>query len=218
MPIQLDKRLTLVASLVGKAKKVADIGCDHGKLGYYLIGTERAERVIATDISAPSLQKAKELALQNGVSHLMDTRLGDGLSPIENGEVDVVVIAGMGGDLIADILDGAHADNKQFDTYVLSANTHAEKVRRQIEKCGCHITFDDMIECGRKYYSVIVAKNGKSEPLDEKQIKFGAFYKSAQGTREFLSREAQNKKNILKNNPNATHLGDEIAEIEEALR
>ncbi len=218
MPIQLDARLQKIASLIGTVGCVADVGCDHGKLSYYLVGTERAERVIATDISAPSLQKARELALQNGVSHLVDTRLGDGLSPIKSGEADVVVIAGMGGDLIADILEGARLDNKQFNKLVLSANTHAEKVRRQIEKNGCHVTFDDMVECGRKWYSIIVAELGKGENLTEKQIKYGAFYKSAQGAREFLKIELQNKKNILENNPNATHLIGEIDELEQVLR
>ncbi len=218
MPIQLDKRLQTIANLVGKAKCVADVGCDHGKLGYYLIGTERAERVIATDISAPSLKKAKELASQNGVAQLMDTRLGNGLEPVNSGEADVVVIAGMGGDLIAEILEGARLASKEFDKYVLSANTHAEKVRRQIEKCGCHVTFDDMIDCGRKFYTIIVAEKGVREPLDEKHIKYGAFFEKAQGAREFFAMELGYKKNILKNNPNATQLVGDIAELEELLK
>ena len=61
MPIRIDERLTAIATLI-KGGTVADVGCDHGKLGYYLVSTDRAERVIATDISAPSLQKAYELA------------------------------------------------------------------------------------------------------------------------------------------------------------
>lgn len=65
MPIRLDQRLTAIANLVDYGK-VADVGCDHGKLGYYLVSTDRASEVIATDISAPSLAKAEELAKENG--------------------------------------------------------------------------------------------------------------------------------------------------------
>ena len=69
MPIRLDQRLTAIANLVDYGK-VADVGCDHGKLGYYLVSTDRASEVIATDISKPSLDKAKELAFENGVADI----------------------------------------------------------------------------------------------------------------------------------------------------
>ena len=106
MPIRIDERLTAIANLI-QGGAVADIGCDHGKLGYYLVSTDRADKVIATDISAPSLRKASELAFDNGVTEIMETRLGDGLSPIKSEEVDTVVIAGLGGDVIAEILKSA---------------------------------------------------------------------------------------------------------------
>lgn len=103
MPIRLDQRLTAIANLVDYGK-VADVGCDHGKLGYYLVSTDRASEVIATDISAPSLAKAEELAKENGVQDVMQTRLGNGLEPVGDREVDTVIIAGLGGDVISDIV------------------------------------------------------------------------------------------------------------------
>ena len=131
MPIRLDERLTRIATLVDYGR-VADVGCDHGKLGYYLIGTDKASSVIATDISEGSLKRARELAYDNGVADLMQTRLGDGLSPVADGEVDTVVIAGLGGDVISGILASAREEGKRFAHFVLSPNTHPEKVRREL--------------------------------------------------------------------------------------
>ncbi|MEG1528926.1 MAG: class I SAM-dependent methyltransferase, partial [Clostridia bacterium] len=103
MPIRLDERLTTIANLaIGDT--VADIGCDHGKLGYYLLSTDRAKKIVATDISAKSLAKAEMLVNENGVASQFETRLGDGLKPLASNEADVVVVAGLGGDVISQIL------------------------------------------------------------------------------------------------------------------
>ena len=176
MPIRLDERLYAIASLV-KGGSVADIGCDHGKLAYYLVATDRASKVIATDLSERSLQKARDLVLENGAEELVDIRLGDGLSPIESGEVDVVVIAGLGGDVISDIISRAHAEGKRFASYILSPNTHPEKVRRALMSVGQKINFDSAVECAGKLYALIASSEGE-QSLSELEIEFGAFLKS----------------------------------------
>lgn len=176
MPIRLDERLTRVASLV-TGGSAADIGCDHGKLAYYLVGTDRAEKVIATDISEGSLQKATELAAENGVERRMPTRLGDGLDPIASGEVDTVIIAGLGGDVIADIIKRAYVKGKRFANYVLSPNTHPEKVRRALVEIGQKIVYDSPVICAGKRYTVIKSEEGQSS-LDALREQFGAFYDS----------------------------------------
>ena len=195
MPIRLDERLTRIATLVDYGR-VADVGCDHGKLGYYLIGTDRASSVIATDISEGSLKKARELAYDNGVATLMQTRLGDGLSPIEDGEVDTVVIAGLGGDVISGILAKAREDKKHFAHFVLSPNTHPEKVRRELVNQAHRIVYDDVIECGGKHYTVIKTECGIEE-LDELQILFGAFYVSNESFVRLARQELEYKSGIL---------------------
>lgn len=215
MPIRLDERLAKIASLVDRGS-VADIGCDHGKLGYYLIGTDRADKVIATDISAPSLAKASELARENGVSELMQTRLGNGLEPVGDGEVDTVIIAGMGGDLIAEILSRALEQGKSFCHYILSPNTHPEKVRKEIVKQKHTIIFDEMLECGGKVYTVIKTQKGESS-LDDMQIRFGAFYKSSDNFKRFAIRELEMKRNVYAQNPQSDKLKEQIALLETAL-
>ncbi len=176
MPIRLDERLSAVASLV-KGGSVADIGCDHGKLAYFLVSTDRAKKVVATDISEQSLKKARDLVLENGADELVDIRLGDGLAPIKSGEVDTVVIAGLGGDVISEIISRAHEDGKRFEGYILSPNTHPEKVRRTLMSVGQKIYFDSAVECAGKLYTVIASSEGE-DSLSELQQAFGAFYKS----------------------------------------
>lgn len=216
MPIRLDQRLTTIATLVDYGA-VADVGCDHGKLGYYLVSTDRASKVIATDISAPSLAKAEELAKENGVSDIMQARLGDGLEPISSEEVDTVVIAGLGGDVIANILSCAREKGKMFSHFVLSPNTHPEKVRREIEKCAHTIVYDDVMDCAGKVYTIIKTQKGESK-LDEKQVKYGAFYMTNSNFVKFAQKEVESLTNILNANPQATELLNKINALKDALR
>lgn len=214
MPIRLDERLTAIASLVDYGS-VADVGCDHGKLGYYLVSTDRASHIVATDISAPSLKKARELALENGVSELMETHLGDGLEPIGSNEVDTVIVAGLGGDVISGILEGARNEGKEFAHFLLSPNTHPEKVRVELQKYGHRIVFDDIVTCAGKVYTVIKTEKGE-DSLDDRQIKYGKFYRTSENFKAWLVRETENKKNILAKNF-SEELKGKICELESLL-
>lgn len=214
MPIRLDQRLTAIANLVDYGK-VADVGCDHGKLGYYLVSTDRASEVIATDISKPSLDKAKELAFENGVAHLMQTRLCDGLGAVCSEEVDTVIVAGLGGDVISGILQRAMEEGKTFGSFILSPNTHPEKVRKEIVLSKHTIVFDEMLECAGKTYTIIKTKKGESA-LDDMQIRFGAFYKTSDNFAQFAKKELGMLENILAKNPEA-QLKDKIDLLKSAL-
>lgn len=217
MPIRIDERLTAIATLI-KGGTVADVGCDHGKLGYYLVSTDRAEKVIATDISAPSLQKAQELAFDNGVSHLMETRLGDGLSPIKSNEADTVVIAGLGGDVMAEILSSARLDGKEFDHFVLSPNTHPEKVRKELAHSHHTIITDNLTECAGKYYTIISTQLNKDykETLDDEQIVYGKFFTTDEVFKKRTLEEIATMRNILETH-RSTQLEEKIARLEGIL-
>lgn len=211
MPIRLDERLTRVASLV-RCEAAADIGCDHGKLAFYLVETDRAERVIATDISEGSLKKARELVLENGADDRISLRLGDGLAPVRDGEADVIVIAGLGGDVISGILERARADGKTFDSYVLSPNTHPEKVRRTLVSIGQRIIYDSAVQCAGKLYTVIKSEKGEGV-LDELRERFGAFYDTDPQFEERAKAELEYIENL-----NATAASEKLANRAEMLK
>ncbi len=218
MPIRLDARLAAVAELASGSATVCDVGCDHGKLACWLVETGRAERAIATDISLPSLKKAEVLAEHLGVSDLVETRAGDGLDPVRDGEADTVVIAGMGGDLIARILERAHAEGKRFGRLVLSPNTHPERVREQLGRQGHEIVADTVAECGGKAYTVIATREGEGDRLDGLQLLFGKFFASDEGLALRARKEIAGIDALLKENPEAAALAGRKSLLEAALK
>ena len=217
MPIRLDERLTAVAALAAGAEALCDVGCDHGKLACYAVQTGRAERALATDISAPSLRKAAELAAETGVYDRVETRLGDGLDPVADGEADTVVIAGMGGDLIARILERAHAQDKKFRRLVLSPNTHPERVRTALAGTGYTITADMRVRCSGKAYTVIAAERGE-ESLGELQLLFGKFFARDEEFAKSAAKEAEELAAALAEHPEAAGLKEKKALLERALK
>lgn len=121
----LDKRLSEIVSNLKPGDRVADVGCDHGKVAVAAVKITE-NRVIATDISAPSLKKAVELADRSGVSDMIDFRVGDGVSVLKNGEADTLVVAGMGGIEIAGMIG-----TLEFKKYVLCPHSSEEELREK---------------------------------------------------------------------------------------
>lgn len=218
MPIRLDARLYAVACRATGAHTLCDIGSDHGKLACYMVQTGRAERAIATDISAASLKKADELIDETGLGDLVETRVGDGLDPVADGEADTVVIAGMGGDLIASILERGRRQGKVFARYVLSPNTHAERVREQLAVTGQTIVYDATAECAGKRYTVIATQAGEGDELDAMQTRFGKFFRSDPAFRAEAERELTLLESAVKDNPGAKGYIERAKELRAALK
>lgn len=201
MPVKLDARLNAIATLCRPVEggTFADIGCDHGKLACHLAGLS-AKKVIATDISLPSLAKAAALADKFGATDRVETRAGDGLDIISPEEAETVVIAGLGGDTIARIVGRAEEQGKRFSRYILSPNTHPEKVRALLVSSGLRITDDAVVREGGKDYPVIAAVRGE-DSLDELQLLFGKFFAEDPDFPERARREAELLGRALTNAP-----------------
>ena len=95
------------ARLVPPGARVADVGCDHGKLSVYLALSGRARRVLAVDIRPQPLERARQLVEKTGCGQLVECRLSDGLSCVLPGEMDTVVLAGISGVTAVQILAAA---------------------------------------------------------------------------------------------------------------
>ncbi len=150
-------RLSKIYSCIPKSKVAADIGCDHGQLTAMLLTQNRAERVVAADISEKSLSKAVRLCGTLGLAHRAEFRQGDGLAVLAAGEADTIVIAGMGGHLIADMLRRS-PDVAEQAFLVLCPHTHEEILRKFLLTNGYGITAETLaLEDGR-YYQIICAK------------------------------------------------------------
>ena len=155
---KLSKRLETIASLVPFGARVCDIGTDHGYLSIELAKSGNAVRVISTDINEKPLLRAKEnisLAKVEGI----ELRLCDGLAGISSQEVDTVVIAGMGGEVISGILErGADVAENNDKTFILQPTTSPEFLRDFLCKKGYYIISETPIFENGKLYSIMHSK------------------------------------------------------------
>ena len=154
---KLVKRLRAVAALIPPGKKVADIGTDHAMLPIFLIQSETAAGVIASDINKGPFQRAKTIVHLQGLEDFIDIRLGNGLKVLEPGEVQVIVISGLGGFTIVDIFNECPQVLEKVETLVLSPATHESEVRRWLKEKGWQIKDEDLVEDQNRIYQIIQA-------------------------------------------------------------
>lgn len=159
--MQLKGRLLKVAEMVPLSKCVVDVGTDHGRLPVWLVKRGVTERAIVTDISAASLKKAEVLIKAHGLEDVIESRVGDGLSVIRPGEADTVVVSGMGGLLIRDILGSAPQVTASVKTFVLQPMKSQGLLRKWLVGSGYAIVDESLVREKDKFYEVIVARHGK---------------------------------------------------------
>ncbi len=152
----LSKRLSVIASIVPQGARVCDIGTDHAYLAIELMKSGRAKSVIAADIGQKPLLCARKNVAASGVEGI-ELRLCDGLSGIEAREVDTVVIAGMGGEVISGILDrGRHISRNKNVRFILQPTTSPEHLRNFLLQNGYHISDETAVYENGKLYSVML--------------------------------------------------------------
>ena len=162
--IKLDERLSAVASLVRNGKRVADIGTDHGYLVAYLVENGVCPGGIAADLRKGPLENARQTVIQQGLSNEIELILSDGLQNIPENACDDIVIAGMGGNLIAEILEKAPWVKNKRINIVAQPMTHAEVLRQWFIDNGFSISEEKTATDGKRYYCIISASyNGSSE-------------------------------------------------------
>ena len=155
--IRLSERLEMIASHVRKGDIVAAIGTDHGKLPLWLYEKGISPEVILTDISEPSLRKAEETAGAAQFGRTVSFRAGDGLVPLRSAEADTVVIAGMGGKLIREILAADPEHTASFSRLILQPRTASGPLRKWLLENGYRIVFEDIAREGRFLPEIITA-------------------------------------------------------------
>lgn len=166
--IKLSKRLASIASNIDKEDKVVDIGCDHGYLSIYLKAVNGNKIVIATDINENALNMAKKNINKNSI--LIETRLGNGLDVIKHNEVDTIIISGMGGNTILNILKKNKL--KYIKKIVIQSNTDIPLIRKYINKLGYTIKNEQLIIDKNIYYIIITFTKGRHK-YTKKELYFG---------------------------------------------
>lgn len=152
--ISLDSRLRTAAELCRKGTIVADVGTDHALLACYL-AQNGAREVIASDIREGPLEAARRTVEQTGVKNVR-VLLSDGLKAVDFAED--VVICGMGGELIADIVEGCGflTENTRF---ILQPMTKPDVLRRRLYSSGFEIIEERTAYEGSRGYAVMLVKH-----------------------------------------------------------
>lgn len=152
--MELSKRLKWIIEKLNKAEVIMDVGTDHGYIPIYLIKNNIAKKVIASDINKEPLNKAKINASLDGVVDKIDLRLGGGLSPLKDKEANGVIIAGMGGNLIRDILENDLNKVKNLDYLILQPAQNPEVLRKYLYGNNYEILEEDICLDENQYYEI----------------------------------------------------------------
>lgn len=169
----LNSRLLKIAGMIRKGDRVADIGTDHAYLPVFLIKKGISERVFACDVADGPLKTARENIEKSSVTEI-ELRKGDGLAAINADEADTFVLAGMGGDLIADIISSsAWIKNERYEL-ILQPMTSAEDLRRFLCENGFRIKEERAVSSLGRIYTVIkTAYTGEKAECDPLFYYFG---------------------------------------------
>lgn len=160
----LSPRLLAVANLVPKCSVVADIGTDHAYVPIYLIENGRADFAIASDVVEGPAMRAKENIARHNLTDKIDVRIGNGLEKVEN--ADVIIIAGMGGKLICDIISESLPIIATVQMLILQPMTAIYEVRRYLHINNFTITDEHLAKEDEKIYNIMVVKSG-SEIIED---------------------------------------------------
>lgn len=189
--MQLDARLAAIAAFVPHGTVLADIGGDHAYLAATLVMDGIAPRAVVGDLSAGACAAAQRTVGAQRLTREIDVRQGDGLSVLTPGEAESIVIAGMGGALITEILSGAPAVLACVQTLVLQPMNSAAKLRRWLYENGWDIVDETLAHAGGHLYEIIRAEHGAAEMPDEILLLIGAklFEKRDPLLREHIERK-----------------------------
>ena len=169
----ISKRLTAIAELVPYGARLADIGTDHGYLPAYLIQSGAIQSAIAGEVNSGPYRSACAMMERLGLADAVSVRFGDGLTVLSPGEADTIVIAGVGGTTIVDILSACPAVMESVSHLILQPMVGGAIVRRWLAENGWCLDKETLVEEDGKYYEIIAAKRGAPEPMTEIMAEVG---------------------------------------------
>lgn len=154
MKLPLSNRLQACCDFVHPGDRVADVGCDHGYLGIYLLSHGIARSVIASDINEMPLESARHNASKYGVADRMSFHLCGGVRHLPH-NFDVLVLAGMGADTIMSILNDAPWLRDEKYRLILQCQSKRSDLRRYLHQHGYAIRREALAQDGKFLYPVM---------------------------------------------------------------
>ncbi len=165
--MELSLRLKTIASMAEQCNCIADIGTDHAYIPIYLVKNHMCFKAIASDINRGPVKKAEMNILLENLEDKIQCRLGSGLNTIKPEEVQGIVIAGMGGNLIRDIIEQGMEVFKKAKYVILQPVQNSEVLREYIYKKGYDIIDEELCIDENKFYEIIKIKhNNEAKEID----------------------------------------------------
>ena len=165
MKLPISDRLRCCAAQVPQGSRVADIGADHGYLGIFLLQTGQAKFVHASELREGPLHRAMENAVRYGVAEKMRFSQADGLAAVDPDEIDTVVCAGMGGDLITQIISVCPWLRDPRYLLILQPQSSGADLRRALAALGFGTEKEALVRDGGFLYQVLSVRYGCAAPL-----------------------------------------------------
>lgn len=221
-----DKRLIAAAALIKHGSRVADIGTDHGYLPIYLVQKGICSKVYACDLRKKPLANAAANIKDAGIEGV-DIRLGDGLDVVRPDEIDTAVIAGMGGEVIANIIGRAPWLRDEKYSLILQPMSSAYDLRRYLSLQKYRIISETAAENeGRLYTVMSVRYSGKPQPEDPLFYHFGRLFQNPGETEtayikwviKVLKNQLSGVRNVERMRAAAEEISDVITAAENKLK
>lgn len=186
-------RIAKLCTYLESCTAFADVGCDHGYCTEYMLKNGLCERAVISDISAKSLQKAERLLTDYIACGKVLSVCCNGLEKVEN--CDEVLIAGMGGEEIIEILKAAYMPR----LFVFQPMKNVQKLREYLLESGAQITVDEPFYDGKKFYYVLKGKDKGKCAYTKEELSFGKNLKSAE-TQAYMRTNLEKKRAYLQRN------------------
>lgn len=171
--MELTPRLYCAAEKIKKCSFPADIGTDHAYIPIYLVKTGVCDKAIATDIRLGPIKRAEKNIKMYNLQDKIIVRQGAGLSPIRTGEVDCVILAGMGGYLISSILEDGKEKTNDIEYFVFQPMQAPEVVRKYLSENNFIIFDEQLVKEDGRIYEVFAAEHGSDSNDDEIYYEIG---------------------------------------------
>lgn len=187
--IALSKRLNEIAGLVPKGSRVADIGTDHGYLSVFMAENGIASFVLACDINEKPLNNARRTIETHGAENI-ELRLCDGLAGVGENEIDTVVIAGMGAEVIVHIIEDCPWIKNGRYTLILQPMTSPEILRERLNTLGFTTEKETAVAENGKVYCIIKTRfTGVSAETDEAYFYVGKLDPAGETEKKYLLKQ-----------------------------
>lgn len=187
----------------------ADIGTDHAYISIRLIRDGRARHVIASDIRKGPAETAKANIERYGLGDKIEVRLGGGLSVLEKGEADLIIIAGMGGELIRDIV-ASDEDKARASDLILQPMNSQYELRKYLIQNGFTIYNEDIAVEGFKVYNILSVRNGKSGEFEsDTDYHIPPYLANHKNFKKLLDKKRREFENVVKGLENSAEQDDE---------